>query len=80
MAQPIAEEVLGFTQIVIRIEVILVKDLQDNFTASQFKTSWGSVRTEDFKREYLVMMEAFARSVAPTFRLSPSNKPLYPPR
>lgn len=40
----------------------LAADLQDNFTASQFKTSWGSVRTEDFKREYLVMMEAFARS------------------
>lgn len=40
----------------------LAADLQDNFAGSQFAQSWGSVKTADLKREYVVMMNAFARS------------------
>lgn len=40
----------------------LAADLKDNFDASQFKLSWGSVRADDVAREFVVMMEAWARA------------------
>lgn len=40
----------------------LSPDLQDNFAASQFKTSWGSVKPADVSREFVVMMEAWANA------------------
>ncbi len=38
----------------------LAPDLQDNFAASQFKNDKGSVKASDLKREFLVMMAAWA--------------------
>lgn len=38
----------------------LSPDLQDNFAQSQFKTASGSVKPADLKREFMVMMSAWA--------------------
>jgi hypothetical protein len=40
----------------------LAKDLQDNFDASQFKLPSGSVKAADVAKEFVVMMEAWARA------------------
>jgi hypothetical protein len=40
----------------------LAADLQDNFEASQFKRPNGSVKAADLAREFVVMMEAWARA------------------
>ena len=40
----------------------LAADLQDNFDASQFKLPSGSVKVADVAKEFVVMMEAWARA------------------
>jgi hypothetical protein len=40
----------------------LAKDLQDNFDASQFKQASGSVKAKDVAKEFVVMMEAWAKA------------------
>lgn len=40
----------------------LAKDLQDNFDASQFKLPNGSVKAADVAKEFVVMMEAWAKA------------------
>lgn len=40
----------------------LAADLKDNFDASQFKLGTGSVRASDVAREFVVMMEAWAKA------------------
>lgn len=40
----------------------LAKDLQDNFDASQFKLPAGSVKAKDVAKEFVVMMEAWAKA------------------
>ena len=40
----------------------LAADLKDNFDASQFKLPNGSVKASDVAREFVVMMEAWARA------------------
>ncbi|MBL8954822.1 MAG: hypothetical protein JNK82_28855 [Myxococcaceae bacterium] len=40
----------------------LAADLQDNFAASLFKTSTGSVSTKDLQKEFLVMMAAWSNA------------------
>lgn len=40
----------------------LAEDLKDNFDASQFKLPSGSVKAADVAKEFVVMMEAWARA------------------
>lgn len=40
----------------------LAKDLQDNFDASQFKLPSGSVKAADVAKEFVVMVEAWAKA------------------